>query len=298
MNSERRKFFKTAGALTAVSGIVPGAAAAFTLPDPAEKAELKISCQEWITPGNTLAEKLDFLEKHGYSGLEISGKGLAARVNEFKTALSGRKVKISAICAGFDGVLASEKEDVRMKAVASMKEILTASGELGSTGLIIVPAFNGQTTLGNKDARETIIPLLKELGGHAVKVKSRILLEPLNRNEAFFLRLVADAAAICKDADSPGISCMADFWHMTWEETSDLGAIISAGKYLHHVHIASRKNRKMPGEDAGDNYIDGFRGLKLLGYRDYVSLECGSVGDKKVTVPAAAKLIREQWAKA
>jgi len=50
----------------------------------------------------------------------------------------------------------------------------------------------------------------------------------------------------------------------------------------------------MPGED-GDNYVDGFRGLKIIGYQDYVSLECGSVGDKKETIPAAAKLMKEQW---
>ena len=36
----------------------------------------------------------------------------------------------------------------------------------------------------------------------------------------------------------------------------------------------------------------------MLGYQDYVSLECGAVGDKKVVVPACAKLLRDQWARA
>jgi len=89
---------------------------------------------------------------------------------------------------------------------------------------------------------------------------------------------------------------MGDFWHMTWEETSDRGAFISAGNYLHHVHIASRKRRKMPGEDgAADNYTEGFKGLKEIGYSDYVSFECGLEGDPAVTLPAAVKLMREQW---
>ena len=65
-----------------------------------------------------------------------------------------------------------------------------------------------------------------------------------------------------------------------------------------HMHIASRKNRKMPGEDPGDDYTEGFRGLKMIGYNDYVSLECGSVGDRTVTIPAAAKLLKSQWEKA
>lgn len=93
---------------------------------------------------------------------------------------------------------------------------------------------------------------------------------------------------------------MGDFWHMTWEETSDMAAFLSAGKeYLQHVHIASRKRRSMPGEDGdADNYVEGFRGLKMIGYDKYVSFECGCQGDREVVVPAALKLMREQWEKA
>ena len=297
MHIKRRSFIQTSFTAGAM-GIMPQIAYPFAMPDPPRKATLKLSCQEGVAPEGSLAEKLDFLEKNGFAGFEVGGGNLTGRVSELQKALKGRTIKISAICAGFKGIIISEQEPIRRQAMDSMKEILSAAGELNSTGLIIVPAFNNQTKLGNLEARPILVDLLKELGEHAVNVKSRILLEPLNRKEAFFLRQVAVAAAICRDVGSPGISCMGDFWHMTWEETSDLGAILSAGAYLHHMHIASRKRRKMPGEDEGDNYVDGFRGLKLLGYQDYVSFECGSVGDKKVTIPTAAKLLREQWEKA
>ena len=294
MNVRRRTFLKTSAAAGAIS-LSPGTAKAFSLPDPPRKAQFKLSCQEWLPPGETLNERLDFLEEHDFVGVEPRGKNLQNQVGELQKALRGRNIKVSAICAGFEGVIISEQQSIRRQAVNSMKEIMTAAGELDSTGLIIVPAFNGQTKLGHKESRDMLVDLLGELGDHGQNVNSRILLEPLNRKEAYFLRQVADASAICRDVNNPGICCMGDFWHMTWEETSDMGAFISAGSYLHHVHIASRKNRKMPGEDDGDNYVDGFRGLKLLGYRDYISLECGSVGDKKETFPAAVKLMREQW---
>jgi sugar phosphate isomerase/epimerase len=297
MKINRRNFIKISAA-TGVAAAIPQTLKAIEVPDPPQKAVLKLSCQEGVAPGKTLEEKLDFLEEHGFVGIEPSGRDLANRLEEFQKALNGRNVKVSAICAGFKGVIVSEQESVRKEAMQSMKDILTASGELGATGMIIVPAFNKQTKLHHKESREILLELLPELGDHAQKVNSRILLEPLNRKEAYFLRQVADAAAICRDVNNPGISCMGDFWHMTWEETSDMGAFISGGSYLHHVHIASRKHRKMPGEDEGDNYVDGFRGLKIIGYQDYVSLECGSVGDKKLTIPAAAKLLKEQWAMA
>ena len=285
----------TVSAVTGIVGAVAPAAKAFTLPDPPQKARLRLSCQEGLPAGKTLTEKLDFLEANGFEGLEVGGRGLGKRVEELQKALEGRKIKLSAVCAGFEGVLISEQEEVRQKALSSMKEILTAAGALGSTGMIMVPAFHNQTKLGHQEGRELLVKLLAELGDHAHKAGTAVLLEPLNRKECHFLRQVADGAAICRDVNSPGVAVMGDFWHMTWEETSDMAAFIAAGKYLHHVHIASCKGRKEPGEDEGDNYVDGFKGLKLIGYQDFVSFECGCKGDPAKAIPAAAKLLREQW---
>lgn len=39
----------------------------------------------------------------------------------------------------------------------------------------------------------------------------------------------------------------------------------------------------MPGEDGeADNYVNGFKGLKMLDYDKYVSFECGCQGDRNV----------------
>ena len=294
MKLNRREFL-TVSAVTGLMGAAAPAAKAFSLPDAPQKARLRLSCQEGVAPGKSLGEKLDFMEAQGFEGLELGGRGLSKRVEEVQKALEGRRIKVSAICAGFDGVLISEQEEMRQKALASMKEILTAAGALGSTGMIMVPAFHNQTKLGHQESRELLIQLLGGLGDYAHKAGTRVLLEPLNRKECHFLRQVGDAAAICRDVNNPGVAVMGDFWHMTWEETSDMAAFIAAGKYLHHVHMASRKTRKTPGEDEGDNYVDGFKGLKIIGYQDFVSFECGCKGDRQTALPAAVKLLREQW---
>ena len=290
-----RRHFLTLSAATGVLGAIAPAALAQNIPKPATPARLRLSCQEGVAPGKTLTEKLDFLEGLGFEAIEPWGGGLGKRVDEFKNALKGRKMQISAICAGFEGVMISEQEEVRKKAMTTIKEILTAAGALGSTGMIVVPAFNDQTKLGHQQSRELLLKILPELGDHAHKAGTRLLLEPLNRRECHFLRQVEDAAAICHDVNNPGICLMGDFWHMTWEETNDMAAFIAAGKYLQHVHIASRKERKIPGEDEGDNYVSGFTGLKVIGYQNFVSLECGCKGDPRKSITAAAKLLREQW---
>ena len=262
-----------------------------------EEVELKLSFQEKTAPGEDLNERFDYMENLGIVGFEPGGRNLAARVNELQQALRGRNIKVSAICAGFDGFILAEDPAVKAQFDSTMREIIAAAGELGSTGVIMVPAFNRQVPVKphTLETRDYLCEQMYELGEYALKHNTTVILEPLNRREAHYLRQVADAAAICRDSKSAGVMCMGDFWHMQ-EETSDYAAFMAAGQYLQHVHVASRGNRKMPGEDGElDNYVEGMRALKQLGYDKYISFECGTNGDRNVTVPAAVELLRAQW---
>lgn len=295
MTLDRRTLIK-AGALTAAAAATAagGAAAAPALRN--RPARLKISSQEGIIPGDTLEAKLERMERWGFDGIEFWGGGLAERVPAIRAALGKSRIHLAAICSGYTGVLMSDIPDERAKAVRTLKEILAPAGDLGATGVICVPAFNNQTKLENREGRKVMLDLLPELGAYAVKCGTRLLLEPLNRREAFFLRQLADAAAICRDAANPGVCMMGDFYHMCIEETSDLGAFLSAGAYLHHVHLASR-TRKLPGQDERD-FTNGFKGLKVIGYQDFCSLECGVNGDREVEIPKSVKFLRDQWSRA
>ncbi len=296
---DRRKFLQTSllGAVSAVTGSSVAGLLSSCAPQKEIAPELKLSFQERIAIGKSLDEKLDFMEKLGIAGLEVNGRGLVSRVEEIRRALNNRTIKISAICAGFSGFILSADPTIKAEFDASMRELLAATGELGALGVIMVPAFNKQTPClpHTRETREYLCEELHKLGEYAVKCQTTVILEPLNRREAHFLRQVSDAAALCRDSKSKGIKCMGDFWHMS-EETSDYAAFIAAGEYLRHVHIASRGRRKMPGEDGEkDNYISGMRALKELNYPHYISFECGSVGDRAITVPAAVELLRKQW---
>ena len=299
MNTDRRKFIKTGAVAAGMMGFGTFVGACCRSGSAAKEVPLNLSFQERIAPGSNLNEKFDYMENLGIVGFEPGGGGLINRINEIQQALNGRNIKVSVICAGFSGWLIAENEDKRRECMESSKEIMAAGSELGALGMILVPGFNHQQpSLQMPQAREVLIEHLKELGDFAVKHNTTLILEPLNRSEAWFMRMVADAAAVARDTGSPGISCMGDFWHMTKEESSDYGAFWSGGKYLKHVHVASRARRLMPGEDIEvDNYEDGFRALKEMNYPYYVSFECGTRGNREETVPAAVNLLREQWAK-
>ena len=295
---DRRDFLKSNILGAAGVALAASPLAALTSCSPKkEEVELKLSFQEKTAPGENLNERFDYMENLGIVGFEPGGRNLAARVNEIQQALRGRNIKVSAICAGFDGFILAEDPAVKAQFDSTMRDIIAAAGELGSTGVIMVPAFNRQAPVKphTLETREYLCEQMYELGEYALKHNTTVILEPLNRREAHYLRQVADAAAICRDSKSAGVMCMGDFWHMQ-EETSDYAAFMAAGQYLQHVHVASRGNRKMPGEDGElDNYVEGMRALKQLGYDKYISFECGTNGDRNVTVPAAVELLRAQW---
>lgn len=303
MTLDRRRFIQTtlAGSAALVIGGCTSSAKADNKDDDSgrkSKAKLNLSFQEGIPPGDNLNEKLDFMEEHGVVGFEPHGKPMLERLQEMKDALKGRNIKVSAICAGFDGFILSTDPEIRKQCRDSMEKLIIGAGELESVGVIIVPAFNNQVPVmpHTQETRDFLCEQYDAMGTFAHQHGTTVIFEPLARNEAFYLRQVGDAASICRDINNPGVKCMGDFWHMTSEENCDMGAFLSGGEYLQHVHVASRKRRSMPGEDGeADNYVNGFKGLKMMGYDKYVSFECGCQGDRNIVVPAALELLRKQW---
>lgn len=301
MNVSRRDLLTT-GIAAAGAAMLPTAAfSAVALPgepNASPKAVLKLSSQIGIIPGKDLAEKLALMDRWGFDGVELPGDDLVGHEGKYIDALKQTKLKASAVCGGMPhGDIVSEDAGKRAEAVEVIKRVLTAAGAVGSVGPILVPAFNDQTKLGNQEIRKILVDTLPAIGAHALMVGTRLILEPLNRKEAFFLRQVADAAAIARDCRSDGIAVMGDFYHMAAEETSDLGAFICGGTRVHHVHLATGKHRILPGQEA-HSYLDGFRGLKFIGYQDYCSFECGVRGDPTVEIPKSMAFLRDQWAKA
>ena len=245
-------------------------------------------------PGRDYKEKVDNLIKFGGDALELYAGNL--NVNEALDAIKGTPIVISAICAANGPYIVADKTQQR-KAVDNAKMLLEKAGELKSTGVIMVPAFNGQKDeLEGREAYKVLVDLLHEMGEHGVKYNARMMMEPLNRGEAWFLRTLAHGTSICRDVNSPGVTMMGDMYHMNFEEPSDQAGFMSAGPWLHHVHLASGR-RNLPGQDSR-SFVDGFRGLKRIGYSDFMSLECHVNGDPMVEVPKSFKFLRDQWEQA
>jgi sugar phosphate isomerase/epimerase len=263
---------------------------------PKKEAVLKLCSQDSRVPGKTLKEKVDLLLKWGASGIEFGGIDVAT-AERLRKELDGTGLAPAALCWGSaDGDLVSIDLAKRKAGIQRLKDQLQAAGALGATGVIFVPTFNGQSDLKPDEITKILLDILPGIAEYAVKVRSRVLLEPLNKGETFYLTRLEQAADLCRKVASPGLAMMGDFYHMGLEEKDDEAAFVAAGPHLHHVHLASR-GRNLPGQD-NRSFLAGFRGLKRIGYQDFCSLECDPKGDAKVEIPKSFDFLRKQWQEA
>ena len=192
-----------------------------------KKAVLKLCSQEWLVPGGSLKEKAEKILQWGGCGLEFGGLDVK-RAEQIKKELEGTGIGLAALCWGsLNGDLVSTDLAKRKKGLATLKGVLQAAGVLGSTGVIWVPAFNGQSTLSPAELDKIMDQVLPEMADLAREAHSRILIEPLNKGETFYINRIEQAAAFCKKLNHPGLCLMGDFYHMSKEEKDDGEAFVT-----------------------------------------------------------------------
>jgi len=261
-------------------------------------ADLRISFQDNVAPGRTREEQFDFMESYGVKGFEPRGIDIIRNVNKYINSLRYRDIKISAIQSGYKGFILSGNRSAVNQYKSIMKEMIAVAGELGSTGVITIPATNNmdERYMLISDYYKRAIDELIDLAIYAENQNTSVILKPVKGKETVWIRTVKQAADICNSLNLKGLRCMADFWNMTGEEVSDTEAIDSGKDYLCHIHIASRVSRLLPGTDGtADTYTEGFSVLKKTKYKGYISNVCGSAGDKTRLVPSSLSFINDQW---
>ena len=199
------------------------------------------------------------MENLGITGFEPWGGGLAGRVNDIRQALDGRDIHVTAICAGFDGFILAEDPAVKAQFDTTMREIVRAAGELGSTGVIMVPAFNNQKPCRphTLETRDFLCSELHALGEYAKSCGTTVILEPLNRREA------PTCAPSGRRRDRAGrgqrgVKVMGDFAHAG-------GSVRLRVLFRRHTCACPRGQSELADAGRGrekDNYRDGFQVLR------------------------------------
>ena len=266
---------------------------------------MKIALREDMTPGNTLVDRLAYLERIGIEGVELSAGSLAMTDDQVRAAFARSSVRAANIAGGMK--LLDPDPAVRERSFDLTSRRLALAAELGAAGVLEVPQFGRRPALPDlspfRSAHDLEAGLLgaqlARLAPVALAAGVPLFLEPLNRYEAYLVNRVEQGVDFARAA-GPGIATMADFFHMGIEEVDLAASIRAGGELVAYVHVAD-SNRQQPGNGHLD-FAPGFRALKDIGYDGWVGIECriavpaGGTFDEALAATVAH--VRSLWASA
>jgi sugar phosphate isomerase/epimerase len=253
----------------------------------------------WLTAvRGDLDKQMAFVERSGFEAVEF--RGSLSNKASWIQALRKSSLKVSALDAGHFGGLVSGSAQARQKTIDSLKASIEAAHQLTAPSLICVPPRLGQGELPDSiTTRKILLETLIPLGELASQAGTCIGIEAVRRKSVNCLHTLVEVAGFCRESKSPGLGLVADFCIMMEEETNQTGAFLSGSRYLRQVHLSSR-GRKLPGQEAEDEqqFLEGFRGLKMINYQGFCSFECGKIDTYEEEVIKSMAFLRNIWARA
>jgi len=121
-------------------------------------------------------------------------------------------------------------------------------------------------------AKKQFISIGKKIAVVASKYNIILALENLNTTEANFITTASEALEMVKGINHKNVRLCIDIYHMLKENESP--AVIAGAKgYVVYCEVAEREGRTPPGVH-GDDFRPYFKGLKDIGYKGLIVIEC------------------------
>ena len=237
---------------------------------------------------------LPTIRDHGFDGIEVSlFRPQEFQATKIRHALRGDGLGCTVCSVLPNGMsLICDDSDIRRKTISHMSDCVQVTAEAGAD-LIVGPLYAPVGYLPGRrrtgDEWKRAIDAYQELGPVLEKNSIHLCIEPLNRFETYFLNTTADAVRLCEEVCHANVGILWDTFHANIEE-KDLGqALLSAGRYLKHVHTCEN-DRGAPGSGHVD-WKGVFAALEQLHYDGWLTIE--SFGFTLGDLSSAASIWRD-----
>lgn len=265
---------------------------------------MKISCTNTMVPGKNLTEQAENLKKWGYDGIAVfvEYESWNEQLHDEVLKLKDRTGIIPcefAFSADIYGHLMDKNEQIRRKSREMYKTAAMVCGELGAVTELEfaygpqnpLPLFHPYAKM-NAGQEEEFLQMYRELMEPLKGTRGKMLLEGINRYESPFLNSLKDCKDVVSKLNDERAGVLADFFHMSIEESDMAESILYAGSYIRHVHIGDN-NRLLPGYGSTDWEVC-LNALKEIGYDGFLNLECSTCGDPAVTLPEVSRYLKDR----
>jgi sugar phosphate isomerase/epimerase len=221
-----------------------------------------------------ISKGTDRLARFGYDAIELAGEA-RSDYSEIKNALKNSGLGVSSICALYtaDRDYAHPDPAIRKNAAEYVKSIIHMASEIGSPLMGITPTACMKTVplASREDELKWALEGIREAAELAETAGVKLILEPWNRYEHYWLNRVDQALDLMKQVGHRNVGVMGDIFHMNIEELSPADAIRNAGSNFLNIHLAD-SNRAAPGV-AHFDFKPIIQALKDIDYQGYVSYE-------------------------
>jgi D-psicose/D-tagatose/L-ribulose 3-epimerase len=240
--------------------------------------------------GRPFREVCTVLRGFGYTGIEIAPFTLAAdpldigaeQRREYREIMAGEGLAF----VGLHWLLVTPKtihvstpdknlREASWQYVANLVDLCAdLAGNGADNGVMVFGSPKQRSSTGGLSAAEATRNFVEGLAGvapHAAERGVAILMEALPHSQSDVVHTLAEAAAVVREIDSPGVRTMFDC-HNAEDETEPHDQLIEEYfDLIRHVHVNEMDGRH-PG--TGDyDFARIFRALKRLHYDGWVSLE-------------------------
>ena len=233
--------------------------------------------QEGASLRDNLARLQDVLcaAKADYFEMGV-GQLMNDNFDELAAALENAPVPAQAFNGFLPGTQRITGPDVDLQSVLNYCETALQRGHQIGGRVVVLGSSNARKVpdgFSVERANEQFIEFGRALGPIAQNAGMMIAIEPLNRKEDNFINDVARGAELVEAIDHSHIQLLADWYHMLVED-ENVENIVRGGKYLQHVHVASRA-RKVPVAGDDSDLDQFFAALEAVDYNQRCSFEGG-----------------------
>jgi D-psicose/D-tagatose/L-ribulose 3-epimerase len=186
----------------------------------------------------------------------------------------------------------SDDPAMRRAAVAHLTWLTECTAALGAERVAgplhqVLGQFSG--TGPTQTERERVREVHRAAGDAASQQGVSLVLEAVNRFEAYFANTMDDLCAYVASVEHPSISVLYDTFHANIEEADPVAAFTRNAAHVSHVHI-TENDRGVPGRGHVP-WTDTFRAIKASGYDNWLTIE--AFGRAMPELAAATRIWRD-----